>query len=83
LNEKAVFVDTSAIIAYISRREDKHEEAKKAFQTLKQREHYLFISNYIVDEVYAGILNASKLRDPLQKIQLAFQTLETLHNEDE
>lgn len=83
MNKKAVFVDTSAIIAHISKREEKHEKAQNVFRVLKQREYHLFISNYIVDEVYAGILNASKLRNPHQKIQLALQTLETMHDEDE
>ncbi len=79
-NRKAVFVDTSAIIANISKKEDKHEDAVKAFQLLRQGGYHLFISNYIVDEVHAGILNASKIQDKSQRIQLAFRTLEEIHN---
>ncbi|HWS84468.1 MAG TPA: PIN domain-containing protein [Ktedonobacteraceae bacterium] len=79
-NRKAIFVDTSAIIANISKKEDKHEDAVNAFQLLRQGGYHLFISNYIVDEVYAGILNASKIQDKSQRIQLAFRILEELHN---
>ncbi len=82
-NNKDVFIDTSAIIASIGKKEDKHEEASQAIKALKQQGYHFFISNYIVDEVYAGILNASKIPDPSQRIRIAFQVLDWLHDEEE
>jgi predicted nucleic acid-binding protein len=80
LNKRSVFVDTSAIIASISKREAGYEYAAKAIRTLKKRGYRLVVSSYIVDEVYAAILNASKIQNAHQRIQLAFQVLESLHD---
>ncbi|HMH10791.1 MAG TPA: PIN domain-containing protein [Candidatus Nitrosopolaris rasttigaisensis] len=81
-NQKAVFVDTSAIAAFVNEKESGHEEAIKKFGLLEENGYYLFISNYIVAEVYALILNRNKVKDTLQRTQLAFDMLEWLHDEE-
>jgi|SRR5882762_4578791 len=81
-NHKAVFVDTSAIAAFVNEKESNHEEAIKIFSLLEENGYYLFISNYIVAEVYALILNRNKIKDTLRRTQLAFEILEWLHDEE-
>jgi predicted nucleic acid-binding protein len=83
LNKETVFVDTSAIIASISKKQDRYEYAAKAIRTLKKRGYRLAVSSCIVDEVYAAILNASKIQNVHQRIHLAFQVLESLHDKDD
>lgn len=80
-SQKTVFIDTSAIIAFINEKESNHEDAVKIFRSLQEQGYYRFISNYVAAEVYALILNRSK-KDKIQRIQLAFEALEWLYNEE-
>jgi predicted nucleic acid-binding protein len=80
-NRKAVFVDTSAIAAFVNDKEAGHEDAIKVFDLLKVHSYHLLISNYIVAEAYALILNRNKAKDAFQRTQLAFEMLEWLYDE--
>jgi predicted nucleic acid-binding protein len=73
-NRKAVFVDTSTIVAFANAKESEHDDAMRFFRVLEKEEYSLFVSNYVVAEVYSLMLNRSK-GDKLQKVQLAFKTL--------
>jgi predicted nucleic acid-binding protein len=81
-NQRAVFIDTSAIAAFMNEAELHHEDAVKLFRLLKEYTYYLFVSNYVIAESYALILNRYKNKDVLQKVQLAFQTLNWLYDEE-
>jgi predicted nucleic acid-binding protein len=48
-----VFVDTSAILAFLSRRDQEHERARETFEKLMAREAALLTTSYVLVETYA------------------------------
>ena len=78
-----MFIDTSSIVALVSERESHHSEAVRYFRLLRENGYRPFVSNYIVSEVHARILNTSKVRDQFQRIQSAIRVVEVLHNKHE
>ena len=81
-NQRAVFIDTSAIAAFVNETETHHGDAVRIFHLLEENEYYLFMSNYVIAESYALVLNRGKSKNVLQRIQLAFQMLEWLCDEE-
>jgi predicted nucleic acid-binding protein len=81
-NQRAVFIDTSAIAAFVNETEFYHGDAVRIFHLLEENEYYLFVSNYVIAEAYALVLDRGKSKNVLQRIQLAFQMLEWLCDEE-
>src|SRR5690349_13616074 len=53
---KNIFVDANAWIAITSKRDRLHESAITLNRTLLQAGHRYFTTNFVLDEVYTGIL---------------------------
>ena len=58
INERGVFVDTSAFLALVARNDPHHSAAKAILDRLEQWRYRLFTINYIVVETHASILRA-------------------------
>jgi predicted nucleic acid-binding protein len=48
-----VFVDTSAVLAFLSPTDESHEPARRAFERLQAREAPLVTTSFVLVEIYA------------------------------
>lgn len=76
-NENIVFVDTSALIGIFNSRDKHHLEAEAIYKKLKEKRIKLIISNYVVAEAHALLIN--KTKDPIK----GFNLLDTLYDQNE
>lgn len=76
-SENIIFVDTSALLGIFNRTDQYHEEAEMVYKELKEKGKKLIISNYIVAEAHAGLINRTK--DPTK----GFELLYTLYDPSE
>lgn len=53
-----LFVDTSAIIALYSLRDQRRKEAEKIAKSLAKPEIEAFTTDYVIDEVYTGLMTS-------------------------
>lgn len=63
---KSYFVDTSAIVAFLNNKDDKHEEALGVFKALAKQKCILVITDYIQAETH-GLLISRAGRTIAQK----------------
>jgi predicted nucleic acid-binding protein len=66
----AVFVDTSAILAFLSPTDAHHQSARAVFEHLRERDAPLFTTSYVLVETYA-LLDRRFGRDSIRKFRLS------------
>ncbi len=85
LQERSIFVDTSAFYAFLDRSDRWHTEAARTFEELAQERRSLFTSNLVVAETYVlarhglGHAIANRWLDSLD-LNLILQTAADHHN---
>jgi predicted nucleic acid-binding protein len=80
-----VFVDTSALLAFINPKDESHDRALRAFETLEKRRAPLLFTSFVVVETYAllgrrlGLEAVREFRRSLAPLIEVVWVDETLH----
>jgi predicted nucleic acid-binding protein len=80
-----VFVDTSALLAFINPKDESHDRALRAFETLEERRAPLLFTSFVVVETYAllgrrlGLEAVREFRRALAPLIEVVWVDETLH----
>lgn len=73
MGTKMIFVDTSALIAFLLKTDQAHEYAKAAFSKYNRRAYQLVTTDYVADELLTFLRCKEKL--PIHDVISVFQDL--------
>jgi len=63
LLDKTIFVDSSAIYAVLSNKDPHHAKAQKIFKQIQVRSYSLVLTNFVIAETHALLLNRTRRID--------------------